>query len=378
MTATPAYDYNGNTTTDDQGHTLIYDAWNRLVQVKNGGTTLATYMYDANGNRVSQTEGGSTSQLYTSSAGQVLEERQSGRTINQYVWSLAYVNALVERDDSSSGGSYGESGSGLGRRLYVQQDANFDVTALTNTSGTVQERFIYSPYGVTTVIDGTTSWSTTTDMYSWVYTFQGGRASAASGMIHFGARDYSSTLGTWMQPEPFYGAYIDGANLYQAMGMNPVSHVDPTGTCDENANPQDDFLRQYQAAMRRAATRPILDLGYIPSKEGIDDTYIPKKLNELDPDKVKKVLEDLKAHGNKAVNAYDNFNRKQRIVGNKMAEAQRSAGRGSTQEFFSTVNQLNYDYYNAIKNRYDEMYPPTSQPTTKPEGPTTRPSAPPK
>src|SRR5262249_16603852 len=32
--ATLGYDTNGNTTTDDQGHTLIYDAWNRLVQDK--------------------------------------------------------------------------------------------------------------------------------------------------------------------------------------------------------------------------------------------------------------------------------------------------------------------------------------------------------
>src|SRR5262249_9191035 len=31
---TPAYDNNGNTTTDQAGHTLIFDAWNRLVQVK--------------------------------------------------------------------------------------------------------------------------------------------------------------------------------------------------------------------------------------------------------------------------------------------------------------------------------------------------------
>jgi YD repeat-containing protein len=31
-----AFDKNGNTTTDDQGHTLKFDAWNRLISVKNG------------------------------------------------------------------------------------------------------------------------------------------------------------------------------------------------------------------------------------------------------------------------------------------------------------------------------------------------------
>jgi hypothetical protein len=41
--STLAFDSNGNLTTDDQGHTLVYDAWNRLVTVKNGANTLTSY-----------------------------------------------------------------------------------------------------------------------------------------------------------------------------------------------------------------------------------------------------------------------------------------------------------------------------------------------
>ena len=40
--ATLTYDANGNLTTDHNGKTLIYDAWNRLVANKTGGTTLET------------------------------------------------------------------------------------------------------------------------------------------------------------------------------------------------------------------------------------------------------------------------------------------------------------------------------------------------
>ena len=50
-------DSNGNLTTEDIGHTLIYDAWNRLVQVKSGSTVLQTYGYDALGRRVSENNG---------------------------------------------------------------------------------------------------------------------------------------------------------------------------------------------------------------------------------------------------------------------------------------------------------------------------------
>ena len=34
---TPTYDYNGNTTKDDTGKQYVYDAWNRIMTVKNSG-----------------------------------------------------------------------------------------------------------------------------------------------------------------------------------------------------------------------------------------------------------------------------------------------------------------------------------------------------
>ena len=48
-----------------------------------------------------------------------------------------------------------------------------DVTALVNTSGTIEERFSYSPSGVVTVLSP--SWASTTDAYGWTFLWQGGR-----------------------------------------------------------------------------------------------------------------------------------------------------------------------------------------------------------
>ena len=62
-----------------------------------------------------------------------------------YVWSESYLDALVERDQYSGGAQT--------QRLYAQQDANYDTTALVDTTGTVQERYLYDPYGVVTVTD---------------------------------------------------------------------------------------------------------------------------------------------------------------------------------------------------------------------------------
>src|SRR5262249_16635364 len=138
---TLTFDANGNMTTDQTGKQLVYDAWNRHVTVKNSsGTTLISYQYDTLGRRVVENSG-TARDLYYSTAWQVLEERVSGTTKAQYVWSPVYVDALVLRDRDSTGGGT------LNERLWVQQDANGNVTALVSTGGAVQERYAEDPYG---------------------------------------------------------------------------------------------------------------------------------------------------------------------------------------------------------------------------------------
>ena len=263
-----AYDNNGNTTTDENGHTLIYDAWNRLIEVKNGSTVLASYVYDANGNRVQQTESSATTDLYYSTRGQVLEERQSGTVTAQNVWGLMYVNQLVERDDNSTSGNYGFTGSGLGRRVFVQQDANWNVTALVGSTGTVLQRADYTPYGIQTILSP--SWATATDAYGVPYSFQGGRQDPVTGLVHFSqgnpGRDFDVHLGTVVEQDPAIRVsrvwllagrlqpnlqprllrsqlldpmlmqltrartgYINSFNRYQVEGSNPIQRVDPSG-----------------------------------------------------------------------------------------------------------------------------------------------------
>ncbi|MFZ1402173.1 MAG: hypothetical protein WAW03_03725 [Anaerolineae bacterium] len=63
-------------------YTLIYDAENRLQQVKQGSTVLASYTYDADGNRVKAVMGSST----TVYIGAYYEKTTSGSstTITKY------------------------------------------------------------------------------------------------------------------------------------------------------------------------------------------------------------------------------------------------------------------------------------------------------
>lgn len=210
-TSNLTFDNNGNTTTDQAGNTYTYDAWNRLVTVKNsGGTTLGSYAYDAQNRRVQKIAGSTTTHFYLSNQWQVIEERQGSAVTNQYVWSQAYIDGLVLRDDSSTSGNLGISGSGLGRRLYAQQDANWNVTALLSGNGAVQERVAYDPYGNPQPL--TSAGANTTDAFSWTYKHQGLMRDGESSLVYGRSRMLHAALGKWMQKDPIGEVAISGTS----------------------------------------------------------------------------------------------------------------------------------------------------------------------
>ena len=140
---TLTYDNNGNTLTDDQGRTLVYDAWNRLIAVNGtSGQMMVTYAYDGTGRRITEAVAGTNpTQLYYSTQWQVVQEDTSGTSGNatltlhaQYVWSAGagYPDAMVCRDmDFNSSGTL-NPGTLFIERTYALQDAGWNVTSLVN------------------------------------------------------------------------------------------------------------------------------------------------------------------------------------------------------------------------------------------------------
>ena len=93
-----------------------------------------------------------------------------------------YVDALILRDRDTAGNGT------LAERLYVLQDANWNVTALVNTAGVVQERSIYSPYGAATLLNS--DWSSRmSSPFAWIFLHQGGRLATATGLYDFRNRE---------------------------------------------------------------------------------------------------------------------------------------------------------------------------------------------
>ena len=90
----------------------------------------------------------STRHFYYSQGWQVLEQRGGSSTSaeRQFVWGLRYIDDIVlrERDPNSIGT--------LTERLFGLQDPNWNVTALSDVFGVVQERYEYDPYGLGVVL----------------------------------------------------------------------------------------------------------------------------------------------------------------------------------------------------------------------------------
>ena len=135
-----------------------------------------------------------------------------------------YIDAMVLRDRDADG-----NGS-LEERLYAQQDGNWNVSAIVSTAGVVLERAVLDSYGKPTFL--APDWTTrSSSSYSWVYLHQGGRFQLTTGLYQFRYREYSATLGRWVQVDPI-GYKARDNNLYRFQSSNPITGRDPFGLLD--------------------------------------------------------------------------------------------------------------------------------------------------
>ena len=207
--------------------TAVYDAWNRLVLLSDADGTVQENAYDARGFRTVRklysagalTE---TRHFYYDSDWRCLEERLNGATTadRQYVWGLRYIDDLVLRDRDTTGDGT------LDERLYALQDANWNVVALTDTAGNVQERYAYDAYGTPSVLNADFTIKANTP-YDWQTLFCGYRSDPTVGLYHVRFRVYHPRLGTWVSRDP--ALYADGTGLLQYVMSNPLRGIDPMG-----------------------------------------------------------------------------------------------------------------------------------------------------
>ena len=240
----PGYNRAGNMITMPQplaltsSYSATYDAWNRLVKLAAGADTVSEYSYDGAKRLIIQKSYAAgvlseTRHYYLTAGWQTIEERlgtspDSADPERQFVWGMRYIDDCVLRDrDSDHNGT-------LDERLYALQDANWNVTGLINTTGTVQERMAYTAYGVPLFLDST--FAPTTDSYDWDNLYCGYRNESETGLFHVRHRVLHPELGNWVQRDPvvlLYGTIsyriVTISNLYSCVLNSPLTYYDPDG-----------------------------------------------------------------------------------------------------------------------------------------------------
>jgi RHS repeat-associated protein len=213
--AQQSHDPNGNLTSDGERH-YHFDAKNRLVRVSTlGGNTIATYKYDAFGRRIEKRAGSETVR-YVHFGKQVLEERDIFSQLQrQYVYGRGVDEVLQLRNAANED-------------FYYHDNSIGSIAAISDTTGSIVERYRYNAYGETTVLSGDGLIELTSSSIGNAYGFTGRRLDTETGFYYYRARFYSPERGRFVQRDPL--GYADGMGVYAYVGNNPVNFIDPSGT----------------------------------------------------------------------------------------------------------------------------------------------------
>jgi RHS repeat-associated protein len=243
----PVYDRAGNMTTIPKpaalntGLTGIYDAWNRLVEVKDGATTIQKNIFDGLNRRIlvhidSQAPASPNGidryeHNFFNTSWQLLETRNTTTLTDQpeniqpkyqWLWSPRYIDAPILRDENTDSDGLCDDG-----RIYFLTDANMNVTTLTDINGDAIERYLYDAYGSVTIYDGTWTNVPTASSYGNVVMFGGYQHNSTTGLFEIRHRVYSTVV-HWAQLDP--APESDGsANRRSYADGNPIGSTDPYG-----------------------------------------------------------------------------------------------------------------------------------------------------
>jgi RHS repeat-associated protein len=191
--------------TSDGSKTYVWDAENRLVEVNQGGNTLATFAYDGQGRRVEKAAGGVTHR-YVQDGIHVAEERLSGGVTGavRYFVGLGIDEWLGRQNADSS-------------MTYLSADHLGSVTSETSATGAAT---LARSYDV---------WGNPDDASSGVggAAYTGRDWEPVAGLYYYRARYYDPRAGRFISPDPL--GFVDGMNVYSYVGGNPVAEYDPLG-----------------------------------------------------------------------------------------------------------------------------------------------------
>ncbi len=208
-----------NLTTSTSGLTLEWDFENKLYAADVDGTSGADILqkFDALGRRISRDDG-TTNTIFVPSGQQTIADYTAGTAASSPTYRYVYASYIDE--------PVMRAGSTSTAKLYYHRNQQYSVTALTDTTGTISERYAYDAYGKVSVFDSGGT-SLPASAYGNRYTYTGREWDGELGLYHYRARMYSPDTGRFVSRDPI--GYLDGTNLFQIVRSNPILFLDPYG-----------------------------------------------------------------------------------------------------------------------------------------------------
>lgn len=222
--ASLTFDANGNMTSDGT-NSYAWDAEDRLIKITYPGTSnYSAFSYDCFGKNVSIVE--TTSGSVTST--------------KNFLWCGSERCEQRNATNITTAQFFGKGETISGSSYFYSKDKLGSVRELTNSSGSVQAKYLFDPYGRITKLSETVPSD---------FQFAGYYAHQRSGLDATRTRAYNATLGRWMNRDPIgEGA---GSNIYSYVRNAPSVLTDPSGLA-----PGDLFSSPDEAAIH----------GYLDSK----------------------------------------------------------------------------------------------------------------
>jgi len=211
------YDANGNTVSaavPGGTATDTYDFENRLTNRVVGADTISI-VYDGDGNRVTKTVNGVTRHFLVddnnlTGFAQVFEELDGALSVDVV---YTYGHDLISQERAGATNFVAH---------FYGYDGHGNVRLLTDSAGTITDRYDYDAFGNLIASSGTT-------LNNYLYT--GEQFDPEFGMYFLRARYMDTTRGRFWSMDTFEGVLNDPFTLHKYLYANadPVNNIDPSG-----------------------------------------------------------------------------------------------------------------------------------------------------
>jgi RHS repeat-associated protein len=204
-TLSPTYDADGNLTSNGNGQTYAWDAENRLITITYTGGATSNFAYDAFGRRVS------------------IIEKNSGGTVTstkQFVWCGSEMCEERDATGTTVTKRFYPQGEQIGTtNYYYTRDHLGSIREMTSSTGAIQARYDYDPYGRITPV------GTILVASDFQYASYYEHAPSSLNLTWF--RAYDPNTARWLSRDSAGEGW--DATLYSYVSNDPIDLTDPLG-----------------------------------------------------------------------------------------------------------------------------------------------------